>query len=556
MTAPSERPGAARDALLVLALSALVFAWAHRHGLIDPYVINDDARQQIYWMQRWRDAALYPPDLLNDFAAAYVPAGVKALYFAASRVVEPLFFTKVLAGVLFCALSLAFFGIGRRLGDRSLGFFCAGGAWLSPFFLKNISGGLSRAFAAPLLALLLLAWLRKSGRGMAACLLLAAVTIPYMAVLATGSCLLAFAASRLGRAGAPPFPARIADWAVIAACAASVYAMNHGLTADGFGPLATVADMAGNPVFSATGRLDLYPLPNPFFDLVYTPFEGVGLFLDAGLGTGIASLAAIAAVAAAGARRKGVCPLRTSPAPLVFLLLASLALYLAARVLALRLFVPDRYVSYSINILYALGLAYLFRRALAPLLRRRLLAAALLLAAAVAGAIRLTDAGLYDYGADADLSAVARLTPKDAVFAGHPELMDNLLTFGRRNVQASFELAHPWMTGYWRRFEPRLDDLFAAYYAGDPETVAAFCRRYGVDYLVVDEAHYTPAFLAGRPFFAPYDDRIREIAAATLAGGRGFALLDEGRFPCARVGPTLRIVDVRGIGPENAPDGR
>jgi hypothetical protein len=143
MTAPSEASRNASAALLVLLLSALVFAWAHCHGLADPFVLNDDARQQIYWMQRWRDAALYPPNLLNDFAAAYVPTGVKALYFAAAPVIEPLFFTKVLAGILFCVLSLAFFGIGRTLGDRPLGFFCAASAWLSPFFMDNIAGGLS-----------------------------------------------------------------------------------------------------------------------------------------------------------------------------------------------------------------------------------------------------------------------------------------------------------------------------------------------------------------------------------------------------------------------------
>jgi hypothetical protein len=373
-----------------------------------------------------------------------------------------------------------------------------------------------------------------------------------MAMLATGSCLLAFAFARLRRAVPPPFPARPLDWVVIAACAALVLAMNHNLTAAGFGPLATVADMAGNPVFSAAGRLDIYPLPNPFFDLIYTPFERIGLFLDVALGTGIASLAAIAVVAVVGARRKGSRSLRTGIAPLAFLLVASLALYLAARVLALRLFVPDRYVSYSVNILYALGLASLFRRAIEPLLHRRVLAAGLLLAAAALGAIRLTDAGLYDYGAQSDLYAAARQTPKDATFAGHPELMDNLLTFGRRNVQASFELAHPWMTGYWRRFEPRLDDLFAAYYAADPEKIVAFCRRYGVDFLVVDENHFTPEFLAGRPFFAPFDERIRGLAAPALADGRGFALLDDARFPYARVGKTIRMVDMRETGPKNA----
>ena len=150
------------------------------------------------------------------------------------------------------------------------------------------------------------------------------------------------------------------------------------------------------------------------------------------------------------------------------------------------------------------------------------------------------------------IPTAVRRTPKDAVFAGHPELMDNVLTFGRRNVQASFELAHPWMTGYWRQYEPRLRELFAAYYATDPQEVRAFARRYGVDYLVVDERHFRPEFLAGRPFFAPFDALIRALAD-TAAAGQGFALLDQTVFPGNPVSDGVRVVRLTPEGSEAPP---
>jgi len=542
-----------RDAAIILVLSALVFAFAHRHGLADPFVINDDARQQIYWMQRFQDPQLYPPNLQNDFAKAYVPTALAGLYAAAATVFDPLLFSKILTGILFCATALAFFGIGAALSGRSLGYSCAAAVWLAPFFLLNVSGGLSRAFAAPLLALFFLAWIRRSRAGMAVALMAQAAFIPYMCALSAAACAACAVWARLFDSKRPPFPARLPDYVILAACAGAVLAFSHGLTAAGFGPLPSRAQMEGAPVFGPHGRLDLYPLHNPFFDLIYTPFEGIGLFLDIGLAAGIVSLAAIAAVAALGFRRARPTPaLEAVRQPALCVLLASLALYLAARVLVLRLFVPDRYVMYSLNMLYVLALAYFFHAALAPVLARRSAAIGLLILAAGLGAWRLTDAGLYDYSDQSALYDAVRRTPKDAVFAGHPELMDNVLTFGRRNVQASFELAHPWMTGYWRQYEPRLRELFAAYYATDPQEVRAFASRYGVDYLVVDERHFRPQFLAGRPFFAPFDALIRALAD-TAAAGQGFALLDQTVFPGNPVSDGVRVVRLTPEGPEAPP---
>lgn len=545
MTGPSDRPDGARDWLLVLILSLVVCGIAHRHAFLSPYVINDDVRQQIYWMARWLDPGLYPSDLLSDYAAAYVPVGVKALYFLAAKGVgcDPLLFSKLLSAALFCLLAVGLWGIGRALGGRGLGLACASMAWLLPFFLKNISGGLSRSFASPLLALFVWAWIRRRGPAMAVTLLLEALFIPYIAVLCAGCCCLDAAVSRMARRAGPAFPARPWHGLVLLAAAGLVWRMNHDLVAAGFGPLVSGLAVFGRPEFAALGRLDLFPLPNPFFDLVYWPFEGIGLFLDSGLAAGIISLVVLLPFLVCGARRAPWARLLPGLRPVAFLLAGSLLLYALARAVAFALFVPDRYVTYSINLVYALGLAVCLRWALAPAACPRRRAAVLLLLAAGLGAWRLTDAGLYDYSREAPLYAAVAKLPKDALVAGNPELLDNVLTFGRRNVLASFELAHPWNQGYWRRFEPRLADQVEAYYAKSPAAVRELVRRYGVTHIVVRDADFAPAATGGHPLFAPYDGRI-----AVLARKPGdYVLRDRQRFPGVVVAPGLRLVDVRAL---------
>ena len=545
MTGLSDRPIRRSDWLLVSLCSLVVYALAHRLGLASPYVVNDDVRQQLFWMARWLDPALYPPDFLSDYAAAYVPAGVKALYFgaAAGFGLDPISFSKVLTGALFLVLALALFGLGAALEGPVLGWFAASMAWLMPYFLKNISGGLSRGFAGPLLALFLLAWMRRSGRGMAWVLLLEAATIPYIAILCAGCACLDALLARLTDRPAAPFPARPVHGLVLAAAAAAVFGMNHAMAAKGYGPLVGRAGLAAGAEFTAAGRLELFPLPNPFLDLIYWPFESIGLFLEWGLVPGIISLAVLAPILFYGARRAPWPQLAAKARPAAMLLAGSLALYILARAIALALFVPDRYIAYTINLLYALALAVCLRHALAGLLARRGMAVVLALAAVVLGAWRLTGVGLYDYRADAPLFAAVAALPKDAVLAGNAKDMDNVLTFGRRNVAASFELAHPWSLGAWKVMLPRLAHQAEAYYAKDAAVVREFAQAYGVSYMVVREADLTPEAMARGPLFAPFDARIRELAG--LPGN--FALLDGANFPYTSPEPGVRLVDVQPV---------
>jgi hypothetical protein len=58
---------------------------------------------------------------------------------------------------------------------------------------------------------------------------------------------------------------------------------------------------------------------------------------------------------------------------------------------------------------------------------------------------------------------------------------------------------------------------------------------------VVDDRHYQSSFVAGHPFFAPFDDLIRSVAGDR----RNFALLSSERFHAEMIGKHYRLIDMR-----------
>lgn len=563
---PAGRSGyfAIADLLLVFVLSALIFILAHLQALTSPFVVNDDVRQQIFWMRQWLDPELFKGDLLADYARHYVTWGVKGLYWLASWILDPISFSKFLPGLLFIFLALCLYRIGLKLGGRRLAWATVTVYWLMPFFLDNLAGGLARGFAAPLLAFFWLCWLEESPRGMAAALLLQALFIPYIFLVSALAAGLAWLAGRTGKLASPPFPAHWPHFLLLAAGVALVALMNRGYTAAGFGPLVSYAEMLNRPEFYARGRYAILPVPSIFWELI-SPWEWLAPFRDLGLAAGIAVCVALPAAVLWGLTRVDWRPLKPRLQPVLYLGLAGLVLHFLAQVFLLQLFIPDRYLIYTVNLAYCLFLALGLHTALKMERWPRHLAILLLIAAAGLGILRLKNVGLKDYAAYQPVYAALAATPKDAIIAGHPNLMDNVPTFASRRAQATYKLAHPWSKGYWEKIEPRLEDLFTAYYAANPQEVIDFCRKYQVSFIVVDDRHFTPEFLAGGRFFVPLDRKATQYFGHTLAdrvdvpffvpfdrqiarltqGRRQFALLASKVFAATKLDGHLRLLDLR-----------
>jgi hypothetical protein len=85
------RPAAARrwmvPAVFLLGVLAGLLAW--RDAFTEPYVINNDVAQHLFWMRQFQQPDLFPDDLLVEYARHIQPVGFIAVYYAISFVLDP-----------------------------------------------------------------------------------------------------------------------------------------------------------------------------------------------------------------------------------------------------------------------------------------------------------------------------------------------------------------------------------------------------------------------------------------------------------------------------------
>jgi len=107
--------------------------------------------------------------------------------------------------------------------------------------------------------------------------------------------------------------------------------------------------------------------------------------------------------------------------------------------------------------------------------------------------------------------------PKEAVFAGDPELMSGIPLFSKRSVL--FRELHPNANP---NVTPLILDYYDAQYAESPQTILDMCRRYQVSYLVPDMTEFESDYLTyGQFFYQPWNDEIVKM----VRGRSDFVLL-------------------------------
>lgn len=561
--------------------AAAIYIFSQWPALTNPYVVNDDTRQQIFWMQKWIDADLYPDDMLSRYATNYVPWGVQAIYRLAAPWINPLQFTKILAVVLFIVTAGFLFHLGLAAGDELLAILVVCVFCFLGDFMARIAGGLSQSFGYPLLCSYLYFLSRRSLIGASVVLLLGSLLNPYIFLL----CLVAQAiyllhnhwrtlvgwsknrlrprtaassipevfqngADSSGSAvrgqdslATKAIPSRLA-WSI---CLMVIACGLNGLkyvffTPAEFGSLVSMADMAGHPEYTALGRYEIIPVPSLLFELI-RPWQTNLPFRRWGL-VGGWSLAAVglAIVVYAVTRRPWLTNLFAFRV-FVYLFPASLLLYFAADAVLFRLFLPSRYVELSLNVFYCLVVAVCLRETQRNLLPKRRVFPLVVTALMMLAGLQLYHTGIYNYSDQAKLYQYLQSTPKASLLAGHPDLMDNTITFGQRKCFVTYELSHTWYKTYWQEIKRRTFDLFEAYYSDDPERVLQFCRKNKIDYFIIREKDYTLEQINQPHFyFQPFLEHIRKL----FKNKSQFALLDRKLFPPVFEGDGVRVIRFTG----------
>ncbi|RMG12628.1 MAG: hypothetical protein D6731_13475, partial [Planctomycetota bacterium] len=204
---------------------------------------------------------------------------------------------------------------------------------------------------------------------------------------------------------------------------------------------------------------------------------------------------------------------------------AAILLYVLARPLAFRLYVPGRYLAYTLPLLLPLLLAFA-AAALHRRLRRRdpaaTLAAAVgvlgFLAASAACEVRLRprDRGLLEFGGRHArvLTALARRLPPNAVAFATGRLASDLPLWARRRALWSPEAYQVFHPPYVAALDERLRAACAALLDPDGERALARWRALGATHLVFDEATWRSAEERRFLFYSPLCEEYGPALAA------------------------------------------
>lgn len=548
----------------VAGAALLVYVLAHWPALTNPYVVNDDVRQQIFWMQRWNDPEIYRNDLLCRYAESYVPWGVKAVYYAASWIINPVQFSKVVAGVLYVATALLLYGLGLQFGNRRVAFAVVCTSFFFTTFLRKISGGIAQSFAFPLLLAYLLFLVRRNLLGCAATILVQSVFNPYIFLLS----LLTHMLSLVPTIGRPLLDGLLARgsgsqgdrvnggdlrssetacsslWPLVVVhlpilAGALLMALKYVyMKSPEFGDLLTRSAMEGLVEYTAAGRYGFVPQTSFLHEVVrpwllVLPFQN-----DAPLvgWTALIVLAALLLFAFSRAeRRVDLSGFR----PFGYLLAASLILYCLSSWVFMKLFIPRRYAEFSLNIFYCVLIAIAVSIILESYYACRRAFSWVVILCVLLGGARNYHIGIYNYSSDSAVYQFIETMPKTTLVAGHPSFMDNCLTFSRRKALVTYELSHTWMSGYWSVVKQRTFDFFDAYYSESSEAVREFAGKYGVDYLVVREMDFSPHVLqSDLIYFEPFGSHVRR----KVKGQSTFSVLDTKAFPVVYEQRGIRIL--------------
>lgn len=515
---------------------ALIYSLLELHqAFSNAYVVQDDARVYVSWMQRFLEPDLLPNDLIADYFQSVTPFGYTALYRLMAGVgIEPLLLSKFLPVFLRLLTTGYCFAICMQIFPVS-----AAGFITTLLLNQNLSmrddlvSSTPRAFIYLLFIAFLYYLLRRALIPCLSAIALCGLFYPPFLFILAGILILRLWAFE----GRHPPSERLNYVICATGLGLSLLMMlPYALSSSEFGPVITGIEARALPAFSETGRI-------PFFDDNFLWFFFLGQ--HSGLLPNVFEhpLSLIGLLLPILLRYPYRFPL-VKLAKITLLpqiTLVSVGMFLAAHASLYKLFAPARYTRYTLKfvMIVATGIALivildaLFRWAnqqnrLSD--RRQFLVLGL---TALLGIVlvfyphflKTFPNSNYIVGKAPAVYEFFQKQPQDILIASLSEEADNLPTFSRRSILVGWEYAVPYHVNYDRQIRQRATDLIRAQYTQNLAEVQNFIQTYKINFFMLDRAAFTPEYISTNPWFIQWQPIAKDILAM-LEQGATPALVD------------------------------
>lgn len=512
-----------------------------------PYVVQDDARQHVFWMRRFIDPGLFPGDAIADYFQSVAPWGYTLVYRAIIALgIDPLTVSKLLPPVL----ALVTVGFAYEVCLQLIPVPVAGAiaALLTTQLIwahDDIASASPRAFMLPLFLAFLYFLVRRKVVGSISMVVLLGLFYPQYVFVAAGLLVLRLVGWREGRL-------RLGDgtrqgWLLSGGglLAAFLVLLPFALRTSEYGPVITAEAARQLPEFFSGGRGNFFTddpwefwlvgMRSGLMPTLKPPLMILGLFLPLVL------------------RFPRMFPLTQRFRNLGMLWqlpVVAIALFFAAHALLFRLHLPSRYSAYTLRFTLVFAASLTFVVLLDGILRwlsqpgRSWLPSLSFWGAGALLTVLLLGYPLYDPDAIDPNYTEGRLPETYAFLAEQPvditvasllRDVDHFPTFSERSVLVSREYAIPYHVGYAEPLRQRIFEVIAAQYSLTPQPLAQTIEKYGIDFWLTDDDSFNPQQVQ--------ESWIRQYPRVTTGA---IANLNQGTPVLAQLLPTCEVLEEKG----------
>ncbi|NES75539.1 MULTISPECIES: hypothetical protein [unclassified Okeania] len=483
--------------------------------------IQDDARQHIFWMQRFFYPDLFPNDLIANYFQSVAPAGYTLLYKSAAIIgINPFIFAKIIPFILGLICTYYIFQICLEILPVPMAGFIAALVMNQAIWMKDdVASATPRAFVYPFFLAFLYYLLQGSLVRMGIAIALVGLFYPQYVFIASGILIFQLIYWKNGRFQLSS-EKRTFLFCGVGLSTAFFVLLPYALSSSEFGPAISREAAMELREFYPNGRSTFFHVHPKDFWLTgkRSGMFPKSLFTPATQCAGLVLPFLLAF--------KSAFPLIRNITNriwlLVHLLLSSLAMFFIAHALLFRLHLPSRYTGLSFRIIIALATAIaltliidaLFNWAentqkspvkiqgIISLILTSLIMASLVLYPAFVKGFPLVK---YKVGRATDLYEFFQEQPEDILIASLEEEANLLPTFAQRSILLGREYAIPYQVGYYSQFRQRTIDLIVAQYSSDLADVKNFIQKYGIDFWMLHRGSFTPEYIEDNSWLMQYE---------------------------------------------------
>lgn len=497
------------------------------------YVVQDDARQHVFWMLRFADPTLFPNDLLADYFQSVAPWGYTTLYRTGGLVGLDIWTLNKILPVPIVLISTVFaFGTVYQLLPIPLaGFITA--LFLNQNFLvrDDVDSATPAAFFYPIFLAFLYYVLKRSWRPCGISIILLGLFYPQGVLIMVGILALRLLQWQQGRLR---LCQNRTDWWLWATgwIAAGAVLLPQASSPSPYGPVLEIAQAQDMLALSSQGWSKFFVADAVGYWLCgkrsgILPFEWCLLDIR---GIPVLWLTLVIPLLLAF---RGRSPLARVAASRIGIFLqviaASIFCFTMAHLWLFKLHLPNRYTEHSFRILAAMGVGVaivLMMEQFTPSSFRgsqnRLMqglgiwaVVSLLVSFLVAG----DEIGNYTQGKFPQLYEYFQAQPKNIVIASLTKETNNLPSFSQRSIFVGAEsYTLPYHLGYYTEVKQRTIDLITAQYSLDPVTVEAFLLKYPIDFWLVERTAFTSEWIEESSWLRQYAEDTAAPQMAIQAG--------------------------------------